>query len=1676
MQMKKKLLRVISLMLCIVMLTTVMPVGVYAQEEEDIINEASSENVEDVEIEYEIESKRTENSKTYLTEDGGYYQVSAAVPIHEEVNGEWEEISSVNSESVETAEDATNLVTQLASTNSDSDSVNTGLYDSETLTMYSYPSTTESTKVISKPSVNDEHCIYIKPNLISEKSVFIHSAILSLSVEYTDGSWGYANVYPLTKNLTGQSRFRLKYDNILYDSSDLYEDDSDDLKCDLDITSYCHYCSIGLRDNKGLAITPRDSETYMPVTSIVMSIYYKEIGDIDRGIGSEIIDFGRAGTVYINDYTCSPIILRNDFGIFNEIAEVNIQTVINPAAIDESFSDGINTRTNYYSTLQFDSNEYYWKNCEGDYIYFIYNSDETYFGTDGLNKYELSTTPSNGYDITIKKNIDNENNDINDDMTYRFKTYNSVSYLKEIEDGYSNVISIKYDDTYTNISSIIDGSGREYRYNYGTNGYLSFIDVYYTDNGTKSPVEISGNNISINYNYDSVGRLSEVVYADGYTITYDYDSNDRLTFITTYNDSDKTNELKKLSFIYDNKTADSNVVKSYSISNKGNVIESISISSPNNDILKRTFSNTLDSTNKVVLYNPAGDLIQYKSYSDQNYYLNYTNGELRELITEDDSEENLVLNGSFENSNNDWTFSGNATVADAPLALKSSTNHYSLKTEGDDSTSVSATQSISNLNGGASYVLTCTASLNGTAPISDKKWISAKVYYTSGNSKILLGRIDFDYMNLGSQQTLKTLITLPENVSDVTISLENYYMPGECYFDDISLYPATVGNVINVGDGSLTNEYTLNYNSNGTLASETKTSAKGEEIGTYYAYDSNNYVSLIENNGVKTHYNYNSSNGLLMSKGTNSDSSKNTQYVYNGIGALTQIKQIVTNIDGTTSNLNTSYTYEDDMIKTITHNGCTYEYEYNPYGKVSKIQVLDNNETDYKIEYSYADSKHLGSIEYANGTTVVYTYDGDNITDITYYNSDNTPSYKYSYEYDSNGKVIKYEDSANGTVTTYSDNGFTISKGDTIIYSNEAEDEILFGKTFSASSNVSEPNSNGILTNTEEYEFTDTIVDLDEDDNFIGTHEETSKIESKTLTDSLGRKTGSSFTVKNNFQVNNSTTYLNTELKKTTNLISTFSSTVSKANTINSNYYTNKRITRTTYYEYNDAGLITDIYRTSTNKIAGSNDNTESVKRKIYHYEYDETGQVILEVNTIDNKAIKYTYDNGGNITSKKVYTNDESNTAYTYNKETNVISFDETKAEETTMSYKNSGMKDYLVSYNGTQISYDQSGNPTNYVGKNNYNDSEINGTLIWNGRLLESFIDDTYRTVYKYDGDNRRTEKVIYLKSYSNEIPLQTTEYIWDEDLLVGYHIVHYKLDEEVSVQYDRVIRLIYDSNNEVTGLKVVSNEGPEYVEENVYTFIRDGQGNITDLYDSSEVLFCSYTYDAYGNFTPHYSGSLIDKTNEAIDEAKEWWEKLALALALGAAIQAYSAGAKISSNQEYRGYMYDMETGLYCNQNRYYSPSWGRFINADDPSTLQNNIGEVNGANLFTYCSNDPINEIDPTGCDSTSYLTNQNILSALNVIRVNMTDIGMSTNKLVGNISNELNILGFKLSANTEAEIDSYWDRVLGRVDNTVGKNSGAEYINTSIEKNQSAVTTYSINKNNRPYKIYSSANK
>ena len=62
-------------------------------------------------------------------------------------------------------------------------------------------------------------------------------------------------------------------------------------------------------------------------------------------------------------------------------------------------------------------------------------------------------------------------------------------------------------------------------------------------------------------------------------------------------------------------------------------------------------------------------------------------------------------------------------------------------------------------------------------------------------------------------------------------------------------------------------------------------------------------------------------------------------------------------------------------------------------------------------------------------------------------------------------------------------------------------------------------------------------------------------------------------------------------------------------------------------------------------------------------------------------------------------------------------------------------------------------------------------------------------------------------------------------------------------------------------------------------------------------------------------------------------------------------------------YRGYYYDEEISLYYLNARYYDPEIGRFISADRIEYLSPE--SINGLNLYAYCGNNPVMNVDPSG---------------------------------------------------------------------------------------------------------------
>ena len=169
-----------------------------------------------------------------------------------------------------------------------------------------------------------------------------------------------------------------------------------------------------------------------------------------------------------------------------------------------------------------------------------------------------------------------------------------------------------------------------------------------------------------------------------------------------------------------------------------------------------------------------------------------------------------------------------------------------------------------------------------------------------------------------------------------------------------------------------------------------------------------------------------------------------------------------------------------------------------------------------------------------------------------------------------------------------------------------------------------------------------------------------------------------------------------------------------------------------------------------------------------------------------------------------------------------------------------------------------------------------------------------------YTYNEEGIRTSKT------SNGV---TTKFLLD-----GYNVIE-QSDGTTTLHF------FYDSNGEVIGFRYDGND---------YFYVKNARSDIIAITDSNKNIVAEYRYDPWGDILSTSGDTVIGSLNPF----------------------------------RYRSYYYDVETGFYYLQSRYYDPEVGRFINCDDV----NYIGVTESAisyNPFAYCENEPINRKDSTG---------------------------------------------------------------------------------------------------------------
>ena len=122
--------------------------------------------------------------------------------------------------------------------------------------------------------------------------------------------------------------------------------------------------------------------------------------------------------------------------------------------------------------------------------------------------------------------------------------------------------------------------------------------------------------------------------------------------------------------------------------------------------------------------------------------------------------------------------------------------------------------------------------------------------------------------------------------------------------------------------------------------------------------------------------------------------------------------------------------------------------------------------------------------------------------------------------------------------------------------------------------------------------------------------------------------------------------------------------------------------------------------------------------------------------------------------------------------------------------------------------------------------------------------------------------------------------------------------------------------------------------------YWYGKNLQGDIVGIRNASGTLVAQYEYDAWGKHIRITDGSGNDVSDNPNHIAN---------------INPF----------RYRGYYFDVETGWYYLNARYYDPNVGRFLSPDNASLLFASPLGLTDKNLYSYCDNNPVIRSDNNG---------------------------------------------------------------------------------------------------------------
>ena len=544
-----------------------------------------------------------------------------------------------------------------------------------------------------------------------------------------------------------------------------------------------------------------------------------------------------------------------------------------------------------------------------------------------------------------------------------------------------------------------------------------------------------------------------------------------------------------------------------------------------------------------------------------------------------------------------------------------------------------------------------------------------------------------------------------------------------------------------------------------------------------YTSDFRNVASVMDARQKRVSYAYDSDNRLL-TKMTDSNN-HSTQYHYEA--STDRLTGVSATASGQTRDV--SYTYDEgDRIKSIKHGGTTYAFEYDGFGNQTMVKAGDRTIESYR----YAPNNGpLKTVTYGNGDTQEILYDKEERIRARRWNGESTDAVRY--EYDDYGTLEKETDLVNGRIDKdqYDMTGRLVQSA-TLEKNTGAAGEPTVANTHTVQSlEIGYDSYNRVNRLVQSLEGSKTKTGL--------VYGDASKTQRPGLSygltvdgkqrqslayDAMARCTKETVTLPGGQKRENCFTYGTLRhLTDTDSLLSAMSNG-----------------TESWSYEYDNVGNITKI-------TSGT---------KVITYQYDELNQLIRENNGVLGTTVLYTYDAGGNMTSRKTY-------AYTEGAVSTVQTQD-------LFTYRTDGWKDQLLSWNGKSYAYDAGGNPTVLRGM----------ALTWGeGRRLKRIVGTAGEVTFAYDSDGKRVRKT----SGGN-----TTTYYYNGNVLSG--LVRKASKDAGTTGTGTTVQFVYDTQGKPFMLRVNGKTD--------YFYLYNGLGDITGLVDSSNQVVVRYQYNSWGKVT--------------------------------------------------------------------------------------------------------------------------------------------------------------------------------------------------------------------------------